>query len=262
MRESPQPEELPQTLISHLLELRNRLLKSMAAIMVIFLGLFYFSRELYTIVAKPLIDALPEGASMIATDVAAPFIVPFKLTLYLSIFVAMPVILHQAWAFIAPGLYRHEKRIAMPLLVSSVLLFYLGAAFAYFVVFPLIFAFFTAIAPEGVAVATDISRYLDFVMKLFLAFGFAFELPIAIVLMVWTGMTTVEKLKTKRPYIIVGCFVAGMLLTPPDILSQTLLAIPMWVLFEFGLLAARWVKPREQPPEQENEEQEGTGSAR
>ncbi|MCH8542560.1 MAG: twin-arginine translocase subunit TatC [Alcanivorax sp.] len=253
MRESPQPEELPQTLISHLLELRNRLLKSMAAIMVIFLGLFYFSRELYTIVAKPLIDALPEGASMIATDVAAPFIVPFKLTLYLSIFVAMPVILHQAWAFIAPGLYRHEKRIAMPLLVSSVLLFYLGAAFAYFVVFPLIFAFFTAIAPEGVAVATDISRYLDFVMKLFLAFGFAFELPIAIVLMVWTGMTTVEKLKTKRPYIIVGCFVAGMLLTPPDILSQTLLAIPMWVLFEFGLLAARWVKPREQ---------EGTGSAR
>lgn len=246
MNKASQPEELPQTLISHLLELRNRLLKSMAAIMVIFLGLFYFSRDLYTLVAKPLIDALPEGASMIATDVAAPFIVPFKLTLYLSIFVAMPVILHQAWAFIAPGLYRHEKRVAVPLLVSSVLLFYLGAAFAYFVVFPLIFAFFTAIAPEGVAVATDISRYLDFVMKLFLAFGFAFELPIAIVLMVWTGMTTVEKLKTKRPYIIVGCFVAGMLLTPPDILSQTLLAIPMWILFELGLLAARWIKPREQ----------------
>ena len=242
---------LPQTLISHLLELRNRLLKSMAAIMVIFLGLFYFSRDLYTLVAKPLIDALPEGASMIATDVAAPFIVPFKLTLYLSIFVAMPVILHQAWAFIAPGLYRHEKRIAMPLLVSSVLLFYLGAAFAYFVVFPLIFAFFTAIAPEGVAVATDISRYLDFVMKLFLAFGFAFELPIAIVLMVWTGITTVEKLKSKRPYVVVGCFVAGMLLTPPDILSQTLLAIPMWILFELGLLAARWVKPREEPAKED-----------
>ncbi|MBZ2189279.1 twin-arginine translocase subunit TatC [Alcanivorax sp. JB21] len=261
MRQPPHSEELPQTLISHLLELRNRLLKSMAAIMVIFLGLFYFSRDLYTLVAKPLIDALPEGASMIATDVAAPFIVPFKLTLYLSIFVAMPVILHQAWAFIAPGLYRHEKRIAMPLLVSSVLLFYLGAAFAYFVVFPLIFAFFTAIAPEGVAVATDISRYLDFVMKLFLAFGFAFELPIAIVLMVWTGVTTVEKLKTKRPYIIVGCFVAGMLLTPPDILSQTLLAIPMWVLFELGLVAARWVKPREATDEADAE-QEDAGSAR
>lgn len=245
MNQAPHPEDTQQTLIGHLLELRDRLLRAMAAILVIFLGLFYFSRDLYTLVAKPLIQALPEGASMIATDVAAPFIVPFKLTLYVSILVAMPVILHQAWAFIAPGLYKHEKRIAMPLLISSVLLFYLGAAFAYFVVFPLIFAFFTAIAPEGVAVATDISRYLDFVMKLFIAFGLAFELPIAIVLMVWTGVTTVEKLKAKRPYIIVGCFVVGMLLTPPDILSQTLLAIPMWVLFELGLLAGRWVRPRE-----------------
>ncbi|WP_111658021.1 twin-arginine translocase subunit TatC [Isoalcanivorax indicus] len=245
MSETPHPDDTQQTLIGHLLELRNRLLRAMAAILVIFIGLFYFSRDLYTLVAKPLIQALPEGASMIATDVAAPFIVPFKLTLYISILVAMPVILHQAWAFIAPGLYKHEKRIAMPLLISSVLLFYLGAAFAYFVVFPLIFAFFTAIAPEGVTVATDISRYLDFVMKLFIAFGLAFEMPIAIVLMVWTGVTTVEKLKAKRPYIIVGCFVVGMLLTPPDILSQTLLAVPMWILFELGLLAGRWVRPRE-----------------
>jgi len=183
-----------QPLIAHLLELRNRLLKAMAAISVVFLGLFYFSRELYTLVAKPLMQAMPEGTSMIATGVASPFLAPFKLTLYLSIFVAMPFILHQAWAFVAPGLYRHEKRLAIPLLGSSVLLFYAGAAFAYFVVFPLMFQFFTAIAPEGVAVTTDISSYLDFVLALFLAFGLAFELPIAIVLLVGTGVTTVEKL--------------------------------------------------------------------
>jgi sec-independent protein translocase protein TatC len=238
-------EDQPQTLISHLLELRSRLLKTIVVIVVIFLGLFYFSREIYAFVAQPLIQVLPEGASMIATDVTAPFMVPFKLTLYLSILISIPFILHQAWAFIAPGLYQHEKRLAMPLLVSSVLLFYLGAAFAYFVVFPLIFGFFTKIAPEGVAIATDIGRYLDFVMTLFIAFGAAFELPIAIVLLVASGVTTVDNLKQKRPYIVVGCFVVGMLLTPPDILSQTLLAVPMWMLFEIGLIAARWVKPRE-----------------
>lgn len=236
-------EDQPQTLISHLLELRTRLLKTIVVIVVIFLGLFYFSREIYAFVAQPLMQVLPEGASMIATDVTAPFMVPFKLTLYLSILISIPFILHQAWAFIAPGLYQHEKRLAMPLLVSSVLLFYLGAAFAYFVVFPLIFGFFTKIAPEGVAIATDIGRYLDFVMTLFIAFGAAFELPIAIVLLVATGVTTIENLKQKRPYIVVGCFVVGMLLTPPDILSQTLLALPMWMLFEVGLLVARWVKP-------------------
>ena len=247
MSHTPESDDQPQSLISHLLELRNRLLRAMVAVLIIFLGLFYFSRELYTLVADPLIQALPEGASMIATDVAAPFLVPFKLTLYVSILLAMPFILHQAWAFIAPGLYKHEKRMALPLLVTSVLLFYLGAAFAYFVVFPLIFGFFTAIAPEGVTVATDISRYLDFVMKLFIAFGFAFELPIAIILLVWSGITSVEALQKKRPYIVVGCFVAGMLLTPPDVLSQTLLAVPMWLLFELGLIACRWVTPRNRP---------------
>lgn len=244
MNDSLPPEDQPQTLVEHLIELRDRLLRAMLAVLIIFLGIFYFSREIYALVALPLTNALPEGTSMIATEVASPFLVPFKLSLYVSIFIAMPVILHQLWSFIAPGLYKHEKKLAIPLLVSSVLLFYLGAAFAYFVVFPLIFAFFTAIAPEGVAIATDIGRYLDFVMKLFLAFGLAFELPIAIVLMVKTGMTTVASLKEKRPYIVVGCFVVGMLLTPPDIVSQTLLALPMWLLFEIGLIFARYVTPQ------------------
>jgi sec-independent protein translocase protein TatC len=200
------PDDTPQTLVSHLLELRNRLLKTLVVVLVIFLGLFYFSRDLYTLVARPLMDAMPEGTNMIATGVASPFLAPFKLTLYLSIFVAMPFILHQAWAFVAPGLYRHEKKLAVPLLASSVLLFYGGASFAYFVVFPLMFQFFTTIAPEGVAVTTDISSYLDFVLALFLAFGVAFELPIAIVLMVATGITTVEKLAASRAYVVVACF--------------------------------------------------------
>ncbi|EKF76129.1 Sec-independent periplasmic protein translocator TatC [Alcanivorax hongdengensis A-11-3] len=242
-----------QPLMAHLLELRNRLLRSVLAIFVIFLCLFYFSRELYTLVAKPLMDAMPAGTHMIATGVASPFLAPFKLTLYLSIFVSMPVILHQAWAFIAPGLYRHEKRLAVPLLTSSVVLFYAGTAFAYFVVFPLMFKFFTTIAPEGVAVSTDISSYLDFVLALFLAFGFAFELPIAIVLLVATGITTVEKLGSARAYVVVGCFVIGMLLTPPDVISQTLLAVPMWLLFEAGLLAARLVR---RPPAEEADGQD------
>lgn len=236
--------EHPQPLITHLLELRSRILRTFLVIGVLFLSLFYFSRNLYTFVAKPLVQAMPEGSTMIATEVASPFLVPFKLTLYVSIFVAVPYILHQAWAFIAPGLYQREKRLALPLLASSVLLFYLGTAFAYFVVFPLIFAFFTAVAPDGVAVATDISSYLDFVMKLFLAFGVAFELPIAIILMVWSGATTVAALREKRPYIILGCFVVGMFLTPPDVFSQTLLALPMWALFELGLVFSQWVKPR------------------
>ncbi|MEE3321602.1 MAG: twin-arginine translocase subunit TatC [Pseudomonadota bacterium] len=233
-----------QPLIAHLLELRNRLLKALVAVFVVFLGLFYFSRELYTLIARPLMEAMPEGTSMIATGVAAPFLAPFKLTLYLSVFVAMPFILHQAWAFVAPGLYKHEKKLAVPLLASSVMLFYGGASFAYFVVFPLMFQFFTAIAPEGVAVTTDISSYLDFVLALFLAFGLAFELPIAIVLLVSTGATTVKKLSAARAYVVVGCFVLGMLLTPPDVISQTLLALPMWFLFEMGLLAARLVEKK------------------
>lgn len=251
-------EDQPQTLIGHLLELRSRLLRIIIVILALFLALFYFARDIYAFVAQPLMQALPEGTSMIATDVTAPFMVPFKLTLYLSILLAVPFILHQAWGFIAPGLYRHERRLALPLLVSSVLLFYCGASFAYFVVFPLIFGFFTSIAPEGVAIATDIGSYLDFVMTLFIAFGASFELPIAIVLLVASGITTVASLKEKRPYIIVGCFVVGMLLTPPDVLSQTLLAVPMWALFEIGLLVARWVKPREHSTEQHGDQPAGS----
>ncbi|MCK0537170.1 twin-arginine translocase subunit TatC [Alcanivorax quisquiliarum] len=253
-------EDQPQTLIGHLLELRSRLLRCILVIVALFLALFYFARDIYAFVAQPLMRALPEGTSMIATDVTAPFMVPFKLTLYLSVLLAVPFILHQAWGFIAPGLYRHERRLAFPLLVSSVLLFYGGASFAYFIVFPLIFGFFTSIAPEGVAIATDIGSYLDFVMTLFIAFGASFELPIAIVLLVASGITTVDSLKAKRPYIIVGCFVAGMLLTPPDVLSQALLAVPMWLLFEIGLLVARWVKPRECEAGDGNNQPAGSGS--
>lgn len=244
MSEQAPPEDKEATLIEHLLELRNRLLKCVVVIGVIFLGLFYFSRELYALIAEPLQSVLPEGTSMIATEVASPFLAPFKLTLYLSIIASMPFILHQGWSFIAPGLYRHEKKLAVPLLASSIVLFYSGAAFAYFVVFPLMFGFFTSIAPEGVSVMTDITSYLDFVLALFLAFGLAFELPIAIVLLVWAGITDVVSLKQKRPYIIVGCFIIGMLLTPPDIISQTLLALPMWILFEAGLLFARTLGDR------------------
>lgn len=240
----PRPDDTAQPLMTHLLELRSRLLKTVVAILLVFLCLFYFSRQLYTLVAQPLMQAMPEGTQMIATGVASPFLAPFKLTLYISIFIAVPFILHQVWAFIAPGLYRHEKRLAVPLLVSSVLLFYAGAAFAYFVVFPLMFSFFATSAPEGVAVATDISSYLDFVLALFLAFGIAFELPIAIVMMIVVGVVKVAQLAAARAYVVVGCFVIGMLLTPPDVISQTLLAVPMWLLFEVGLLFGRVIERR------------------
>ena len=230
-----------QSLIQHLLELRSRILHSVLVVVVVFLGLFYFSNEIYAFVSKPLRVYLPEGASMIATEVASPFLAPFKLTLVVSLFISIPFILHQAWAFISPGLYQHEKRLAIPLLISSVLLFYGGAAFAYYVVFPLVFGFFTSVGPEGVTVMTDINKYLDFVLKMFFAFGLAFEIPVATVLMVASGLTTVDDLKKKRPYVVVGCFVIGMLLTPPDVISQSLLAIPMWLLFECGIFFSRFV---------------------
>lgn len=226
------------TLFDHLLELRNRLLRSILAVLIVFCCLVYFAQDIYQYVAQPLLATMPENAQMIATDVASPFFAPFKLTIVLSIFVAIPIILYQVWAFIAPGLYQNEKRLIAPLMFGSTLLFYAGIAFAYFVVFPLVFAFFTSVAPEGVTIATDISSYLDFILKLFFAFGVAFEIPIAIVLMCWTGMTTTQSLKEKRPYIVVGAFVIGMLLTPPDVISQTLLALPMLFLFEVGLLVA------------------------
>ncbi|AZL86062.1 twin-arginine translocase subunit TatC [Aliivibrio salmonicida] len=232
--------EHSQPLLTHLLELRNRLLKALIAVIVVFLGLVWFANDIYEFLSAPLVERLPAGATMIATDVASPFFTPIKLTLVASIFVAIPVILYQVWAFVAPGLYKHEKKLVMPLLFSSSMLFYAGVSFAYFIVFPLVFSFFTNIAPEGVQVATDISSYLDFVLALFLAFGIAFEIPVAIILLCWTGATTPETLKQKRPYIVVGAFVVGMMLTPPDIISQTLLAVPMCILFEFGLFFSRF----------------------
>ncbi|SHE63537.1 sec-independent protein translocase protein TatC [Modicisalibacter ilicicola DSM 19980] len=246
------PEDPPQApLIEHLIELRSRLMRAVVAVLVIFLGLYAFSNDIYTFVADPLMALLPEGSQMIATEVASPFLAPFKLTLVVAVFVAVPFVLHQLWAFIAPGLYENEKVLAVPLLVSSVLLFYGGAAFAYYAVFPLLFDFFVHTGPENVAVMTDINQYLNFVLKLFFAFGVAFEIPIATFLMIWTGATTVESLSRKRPYIILGCFVVGMLMTPPDVISQSLLAVPMWLLYEIGILFGRIVRRRRQQEEED-----------
>jgi sec-independent protein translocase protein TatC len=227
------------SLMSHLVELRDRVVRMVVAILVIFLGLFYWANDIYIYLAEPLTRHLPEGANMIAIDVASPFLTPFKLVLMLSVFLAMPVILYQCWSFVAPGLYANEKRIAGPLLVSSILLFYAGVSFAYFIVFPLVFGFFTSIGPEMVNISTDIGRYLDFVLALFFGFGLAFEVPIATIILVAIGFTTPNKLSEKRPFVIVGAFILGMLLTPPDVISQVLLALPVWVLFEAGLIAAR-----------------------
>jgi sec-independent protein translocase protein TatC len=235
--------------MSHLFELRDRLMRAGGAVLVLFIIAAPFANTLYEYLAQPLMAALPEGNSMISTEPHGPFFVPFKFAFAVATAAAMPYLLYQLWAFIAPGLYEHEKRLTVPLLVSSSLLFYLGILFAYFAVFPLIFAFFTSTAPEGVLVMTDINAYLSFVLKLFFAFGLAFEVPVVTVLMVRMGMTTPEKLATKRPYIIVGAFVVGMLMTPPDILSQTMLAIPVWILFEAGLYLSRSIKPRSRDDE-------------
>jgi sec-independent protein translocase protein TatC len=224
-------------LVSHLTELRSRLLRCVLAIFVIFGCLFYFTQKIYTFVSAPLRVFLPEGATMIATDVASPFITPFKLTMMVALFLAMPVILHQIWGFIAPGLYKHEKRVAVPLLVSSIVLFYAGMAFAYYLVFPLIFHFFASVTPEGVSMMTDIASYLDFVMTLF-----------------WIGIVDVKYLKKVRPYVVIGCFVVGMILTPPDIFSQTLLAVPMWLLFEIGVLCSSMITKRGDHEEEESVE--------
>ncbi|MFM7121153.1 MAG: twin-arginine translocase subunit TatC [Gammaproteobacteria bacterium] len=230
--------------LEHLVELRGRILRALLSVLVLFFPTYYFANEIYAFVAAPLLAHLPENSSMIATEVASPFFTPFKLAAYAALFGAIPYILHQAWAFVSPGLYLHEKRFALPLLFSSVALFYTGMAFAYFLVFPVVFQFFAGITPVGVAMMTDINRYLDFVLGMFFAFGFAFEIPIAVLLMVWTGITTPERLAASRPYVIVGCFVVAMVLTPPDVLSQTLLAVPMWVLFELGVLTARLIERR------------------
>jgi sec-independent protein translocase protein TatC len=250
----PTDQEMP--LVAHLTELRSRLLRCVIAIFLIFAGLFYFAQDIYTLVSAPLRAYLPEGATMIATGVASPFLTPFKLTAWVALFLSVPVILHQAWGFIAPGLYKHEKRIALPLLVASILLFYAGMAFVYFLVFPLMFHFFASVTPQGVAMMTDINEYLDFVLTLFFAFGTAFEIPVATFLILWIGLVDVDTLRKARPYVIVGCFVVGMVLTPPDIFSQTLLAVPMWMLFEIGLLFGRLVRRghAEEQPASESQE--------
>jgi sec-independent protein translocase protein TatC len=232
-------DQQEQTLMDHLVELRDRLLRMVLAILIVFVALFAFSEDIFTIAAEPLLNLMPEGTSMIATGVTSPFLVPFKLVLLLSVLLTIPYLLHQIWAFIAPGLYSHEKRMATPLLISSVILFYCGIAFAYFVIFPILFGFFIGVAPEGVAVMTDIGQYLDFIIAIFLAFGIAFEVPVATFLLIAAGVTSADKLADKRPYIIIGAFVIGMLLTPPDVISQSLLAVPIWLLFELGLIASR-----------------------
>jgi len=240
-----------QPFVSHLLELRDRLLRVVIVAFVIFLVLFPFANDLYTALATPLIKHLPEGTGMIATRVIAPFLTPLKMTFVFAIFLSIPYILHQLWSFVAPGLYRHEKRLAVPLLVSSVFLFYLGMSFAYFVVFPLLFDILPSMAPDQITVSPDITDYLDFVLTLFFAFGVAFEVPIATIILVWMGITTPQALAEKRPYIVIGAFCIGMLLTPPDVISQTLLAVPMWILFEAGLICSRaFVRNRDDEPPQ------------
>jgi len=235
-----EPEPLAEgTLISHLLELRDRLLRSVIAVFIAFIPLAWYQNQLFTLVAQPLIDKLPAGTSLIATSVVAPFMAPLKLSLIGALFLAMPYVLYQVWAFIAPGLYWHERRFAVPLLVSSIVLFYTGVAFAYFVVFPLMFAFLASATPVGVKMMTDMSSYLDFVLLLFFAFGVAFEVPVATVLLVATGLVKISTLKNNRGYVILGIFVVAAILTPPDAVSQCFMAVPMWILYEAGILFAQ-----------------------
>lgn len=246
MTEPSEHLDVEQPLVQHLIELRDRLLRCILIVLLVFAGLFYFANDIYTFVAAPLQKFLPEGAGMIATEVAAPFLTPFKLTLFVSIFVSMPFLIFQLWQFIAPAMYKEERRLALPIFASSVVLFYAGIAFAYYAVFPLVFGFFTSVAPEGVSVMTDMGSYLDFILKIFFAFGLAFEIPIATFILISAGISTPESLAAKRPYIIVGCFILGMLLTPPDVISQLLLALPMWLLFEVGIIMGKTlVKPKE-----------------
>ena len=246
-KDAAEDQAKQESLITHLVELRDRLIKIIAGIVIVLLALFPFANQIYTFLADPLLKHLPAQSTMIAIEVASPFLTPFKLVMLLSIVITIPWILYQLWAFIAPGLYKHEKRLVLPLLVSSSLLFYLGMVFAYYVVFPLVFGFFTKVTPEGVAVMTDISRYLDFVSKLFIAFGAAFEVPVLTFVLVMTGVTSVEALSGARSYVIVAAFVIGMLLTPPDVISQILLAIPVWLLFELGLLMSKIFINKTQP---------------
>jgi sec-independent protein translocase protein TatC len=239
MNGEPFEDNNEQTFLSHLIELRNRLLRMVLCVLLVFLGLLPYANEIYSALAGPLLKHLPQNSTMIAIEVASPFFIPMKLALVAAIFISVPVILYQFWAFVAPGLYRHERRMILPLLLSSTVLFYCGAAFAYFVVFPLVFGFLSATAPQGITVMTDISQYFDFVLTFFFAFGICFEVPIFTIVLVWMGATTPQSLADKRPYVVVGVFVIAMFLTPPDPVSQTLLALPMWLLFESGLFFSR-----------------------
>lgn len=243
-----QPDEpgAEGSFLSHLIELRNRLLYALVAVGIVFVALVPFANQVYELLATPLLDAMPAGTSMIATEVASPFLTPIKLTLFAAVVLAVPYLLYQLWAFVAPGLYRHERRLVMPLLVSSTVLFYAGMAFAYFVVFPMVFSFFVSTAPKGVTVMTDIRSYLDFVFTLFFAFGIAFEVPVALVLLAKMGVVDPDALAKKRPYVVLAAFIIGAVLTPPDIFSQTFLAIPMLILFEVGLFIARRLRPRDE----------------
>ena len=245
-------DEKELTLVDHLVELRDRIFKSLLAVLILFLGLFAFANDIYTYVATPLIDALPQGATMIAIDPTSPFFAPFKLTFYAAFFIAAPYILYQAWSFIAPGLYQREKAIAIPLFISSVLLFYAGVAFARYVLFGFVFTFFISVAPDGITVAPDINSFLSFALAIFLAFGVAFEVPIAVFLVIWVGLVEPDSLASKRPYVVVGCFVVGMLLTPADPFTQSMLAIPMWLLFEAGIIAGRLIRKQQEKKEQED----------
>ncbi|HJN94450.1 MAG: twin-arginine translocase subunit TatC [Gammaproteobacteria bacterium] len=244
-------DEKELTLIDHLVELRDRILKCIVAIVVLFLALFTWADQIYLFVAGPLLDVLPEGTSMIAIDPTSPFFAPFKLTFFVALLLAAPYILYQLWSFIAPGLYKKEKTLAIPLFVSSVVLFYSGIAFARYILFSIVFSFFISMAPEGIQVAPDISSFLSFALTIFFAFGVAFEIPIAVFLCIWAGLVEPDSLTEKRPYVVVGCFVVAMLLTPPDPFTQSMLALPMWALFEVGILAGRMIKKRQSEEEQQ-----------
>lgn len=240
---SEEPEKLAEgPLISHLLELRDRLIRALAAVILVFIPCAIFMNDIFTFIARPLLAKLPEGGQLIATSVISPFMTPFKMAMFAAVFIAMPYVLYQAWAFVAPGLYRHEKRFAVPLLLSSIVLFYCGVAFAYFVVFPVMFQFFASTTPEGVAMMTDISQYMSFVLTMFFVFGIAFEVPIAVVLLVLTDLISVEKLGSNRGFVLIGMFVIAAFLTPPDAISQTIMALPMYLLYESGLFLARMMQ--------------------
>ncbi len=245
----------PDSFMSHLIELRDRLLRCVLALLLVFIGLFPWARDLYAMLAQPMIASLPAGGQLIATEVTAPFFVPIKVTMMAAFVIALPYLLYQVWAFVAPGLYIHERKLVAPLIITSTLLFVCGMAFAYFLVFPVVFHFIISVAPEGVAVMTDIGKYLDFVLTLFLAFGVTFEVPVAVVILVRMGIVSVAKLREIRPYVIVGAFVIGAIFTPPDVVSQVMLAVPLWILYEVGIFVSQWISK----PETEESKSGSTG---